>query len=98
MQLLAPAGDIELLASEVAPFVEESRSLIPETLRKSSDTDLALERIQARLGTERVRQPVVGADHRLEWMQGWEPATTARRKVRIEDVRPAGQLTRWSLS
>ena len=80
VQLLAPAGDIELLASEVAPFVEESRSLIPETLRKSSDTDLALERIQARLGVECVRQPVLSADHRLEWMQGWESNLAKRIK------------------
>ncbi|MBV7542083.1 DNA polymerase Y family protein [Acidovorax sp. sic0104] len=70
--LAAPAGDIELLAAEVLPIVEESRSLIPETLRRGADTDLALERIQARLGEESVCRPVLSADHRLEWMQSWE--------------------------
>lgn len=70
-ELLAPAGDLEMLASEVAPFVEESRSLIPDTLRKSATTDLALERIQARLGAECVRQATLCPDHRLEWMQRW---------------------------
>ena len=76
VQLAAPAGDIELLATEVLPIVEESRSLIPETIRKGSGTDLALERIQARLGTACVRRPVLSQDHRLEWMQSWscEPA------------------------
>ena len=71
VQLAAPAGDIELLVKEVLPIVEESRSLIPKTLRKSGSTDLALERIQARLGDGCVRRPVLSEDHRLEWMQSW---------------------------
>jgi protein ImuB len=33
-----------------------------------------LERISARLGPERVLRPVVTEDHRLEWMQWWQPA------------------------
>jgi protein ImuB len=74
VQLAAPAGDIELLATEVLPFVEEIHSLIPETLRKGSSTDLALERIQARLGVACVRRPVLSPDHRLEWMQSWSSA------------------------
>ncbi len=81
VQLLAPAGDIELLASEVAPIVEESRSLLPDTLRKGVETELALERIQARLGTDCVRRPVLQEDHRLEWMQGWISEPVKRRKV-----------------
>ena len=78
VQLLAPAGDIELLATEVAPLIEESRSLIPETLRKGASTELALERIQARLGSGCVRRPVITADHRLEWMQSWDHALPKR--------------------
>lgn len=80
VQLAAPAGDIELLATEVLPIVEESRSLIPETLRKGASTDLALERIQARLGEDSVRRPVLSADHRLEWMQSWQCKQSARKK------------------
>lgn len=80
VQLAAPAGDIELLATEVLPIVEESRSLIPETLRKGASTDLALERIQARLGDTSVRRPVLSADHRLEWMQSWQCKQSARKK------------------
>ena len=80
VQLAAPAGDIELLATEVLPIVEESRSLIPETLRKGASTDLALERIQARLGDASVRRPVLSADHRLEWMQSWQCKQFARKK------------------
>jgi protein ImuB len=79
--LLAPAGDLELLASEVAPVVEESRSFLPDTLRKGANTDLALERIQARLGAACVRRPVLSADHRLEWMQRWEINLAQRTKA-----------------
>ena len=80
VQLLAPAGDIELVATEVEPFVEETRSLIPETLRKSASTDMALERIQARLGSECVRVPMPSDDHRLEWMQAWHSDLGKRTK------------------
>lgn len=80
VQLQAPAGDIELLASEVAPIVEESRSLLPETLRQGVETEFALERIQARLGNDCVRRPILQEDHRLEWMQGWTSEPVKRRK------------------
>ncbi len=93
--LLAPAGDIELLASEVTPFIEESRSLIPETLRQGADTDLALERIQARLGQASVQHPVLYADHRLEWMQGWN--SDLARRVRGQEPRHALPLPTWVL-
>jgi len=73
-RLLAPVGDIELVATEVAPVVECSRSLLPEATSKGAGIALALERIQARLGTGCVRRPVLRQDHRLEWMQCWESA------------------------
>src|SRR3990167_70331 len=93
--LLAPAGDIELLASEVAPVIEESRSLIPETLRKGADTDRALERIQARLGDACVQRPVLCADHRLEWMQCWD--SDGARRTRTPEARYALPLPTWIL-
>lgn len=70
--LLAPVGDIELVAAEVAPVVENSCSFLPETTSKGAGIQLALERIQARLGAGCVRRPVLRQDHRLEWMQHWE--------------------------
>jgi protein ImuB len=73
-KLLAPVGDIELVATEVASVVENNRSLLPETASKGASIELALERIQARLGTGCVRRPVLAPDHRLEWMQQWESA------------------------
>lgn len=95
VRLLAPVGDIELLASEVAPFIEESRSLIPQTLRQGADTDLALERIQARLGQASVQRPVLHADHRLEWMQSWDSDRVGR--ARGSEPRYALPLPTWVL-
>ncbi len=69
--LLAPAGDIELLATEILPVVEESRSFLPEVRRKGASTGLALERMQARFGNECIRRPLLRADHRLEHGQLW---------------------------
>lgn len=71
-RLLAPVGNIELVATEVASVVESSRSFLPETTSKGAGIELALERIQARLGADSVRRPVLRQDHRLEWMQCWE--------------------------
>ena len=79
-KLLAPVSDIELVATEVAAVIENSRSLLPETASKGASIELALERIQARLGANRVRRPVLSPDHRLEWMQRWEsgPASAGK--------------------
>lgn len=95
VQLLAPAGDIELLACEVAPLIEESRSLIPETLRQGANTGLALERIQARLGQASVQRPVLCADHRLEWMQYWDSDRV--RRAQGSELRQALPLPTWVL-
>ena len=95
VQLLAPAGDLELLATEVVPIAEESRSLIPETLRKGGSTDLALERIQARLGNACVRRPLMSPDHRLEWMQSWD--STLDRRPHPHEAVYAFPLPTWVL-
>lgn len=95
VQLLAPAGDIELLASEVAPHIEESRSLLPASLRQGTDTDLVLERIQARLGQASVQRPVLCDDHRLEWMQYWDGDLS--RRARDSEPRHALPLPTWVL-
>ncbi|MFN9472699.1 Y-family DNA polymerase [Acidovorax sp.] len=78
VELLAPAGDIELLALEAVPIVQESKSLLPETTRQGEATSLVLERIQARLGKDRVVRPLLLQDHRPEWMQRWQCADEPR--------------------
>jgi len=81
VQLLAPAGDIELEALDVQSLEEHSESLIPDTVRAGESLTLVLERIAARLGPERVLRPALVEDHRLEWMQHWQPAPTPLSKA-----------------
>ena len=88
VQLLAPAGDIELEALEVQALEEKSESLIPDTVRSGESLALVLERVAARLGPERVLRPALVEDHRLEWMQHWQPAPTpvAKKRVRAPSI------------
>ena len=88
VQLLAPAGDIELEALEVLALEETSESLIPDTVRSGESLALVLERVAARLGPERVLRPALVEDHRLEWMQHWQPAPTpvAKKRVRAPSI------------
>ena len=74
VQLLAPAGDIELEVLEVQALEEKSESLIPDTVSSGESLALVLERVAARIGPERVLRPALVEDHRLEWMQHWQPA------------------------
>lgn len=78
VQLLAPVGDLELLAVDVHSLDQKSMSLLPETRPTGESLALVLERIAARLGPERVLRPVVQEDHRIEWMCHWQPAPAQR--------------------
>ena len=78
VQLLAPVGDLELLAVEVHSLEEKSQTLFPEPQQAGESLALVLERIAARLGPERVLRPVVMEDHRIEWMSHWQPAPAPR--------------------
>ena len=78
VQLLAPVGDLELVATEVHALVEKSASLLPDGAHKGQALELALERISARLGPEKVLRPQVLEDHRLDWMTHWHAAPDPR--------------------
>jgi protein ImuB len=54
---------------------EASASLLPDTPRSGEGLREVLERIAARLGPQAVLRAVLAQDHRLEWMQQWQPAT-----------------------
>ena len=73
VELLAPVGDLQLDAREVVSLDEKSASLLPDEIQAGESLQLVLERIAARLGPERVLRPVLTDDHRLEWMQMWQP-------------------------
>jgi protein ImuB len=74
VQLLAPVGDLVLVATEVQPLHEVSASLLPDAVRQGEKLGLVLERLSARLGPQRVLRPVLCEDHRPEWMCRWQPA------------------------
>ena len=71
-KLLAPVGDLVLVADEVRALQENSFSLLPDTKADAEGLALVLERIAARLGPERVLRPVLVEDHRPEWMCHWQ--------------------------
>ena len=78
VQLLAPVGDLELVAVDVHSLEEKSQTLFPEPQQAGESLALVLERIAARLGPDRVLRPVVMEDHRIEWMSHWQPAPEPR--------------------
>ena len=74
VELLAPVGDLELLAIDVQSLQDQSTTLFPEPQRAGESLALVLERIAARLGPERVLRPVIVEDDRIEWMTHWQSA------------------------
>ena len=78
VELLAPVGDLELLAIDVQFLEEHSTTLFPEPQQAGESLALVLERIAARLGPDRVLRPVVVEDDRIEWMTHWQPAPAPR--------------------
>ena len=78
VELLAPVGDLELLASEVHSLEDKGLTLFPEPQQAGESLALVLERIAARLGPDKVLRPVVTEDHRIEWMCHWQPAPEPR--------------------
>ena len=95
VQLLAPAGDLVLSATEVTPIIEDSLSLLPDARATGEAVDLVLERIEARLGKKRVLRPVLTEDLRLEWMNRWQSMSAKRPTTKVRQV-PGPQPT-WIL-
>ena len=78
VRLLAPVGDLELVATEVQSLEDKGLTLFPEPQQAGESLELVLERIAARLGPDKVLRPVVTEDHRVEWMCHWQPAPRPR--------------------
>lgn len=74
VELSAPVGDLELVAVDVVALEERSGGLLLDAAQTGESLPWVLERIAARLGPGRVLRPVMTDDHRLEWMQRWQPA------------------------
>ena len=95
LRLQAPASDLLLSATEVAPFLEQSGALVPDDRSTGEALALVLERIAARLGKGRVLRPVMTEDSRMEWMNHWQPMDTQRVANKVRQV-PGPQPT-WIL-
>ncbi len=89
VDLGAPVGDIALEAVEVQHFEDQNLSLLPDTNQTGESLALVLERIAARLGTDRVLRPQLVEDHRGEWMCQWAPHEQAAKSAQR---RPLGRL------
>jgi protein ImuB len=86
VELEAPVGDLQMVATEVVALDEKSESLLPDETQAGESLQLVLERIAARLGPERVLRPVLTDDHRLEWMQMWQPVPKPVPRKSIDPV------------
>ena len=73
VELQAPVGELRLVATEIVALDEKSASLLPDPAQAGESLQLVLERIAARIGPEHVLRPLLTDDHRLEWMQMWQP-------------------------
>ena len=73
VELQAPVGELWLVATEIVALDEKSASLLPDPAQPGETLQLVLERIAARIGPEHVLRPLLTDDHRLEWMQMWQP-------------------------
>lgn len=73
--LKAPVSDLVLCAPEPESLTAGNASLLLEASLQREPLHRLLERLSARLGPEHVRRPQLVADHRLEAMQIWHPAT-----------------------
>lgn len=76
--LEAPVSDLVLQVERTQPLVLDNASLLPERSAQAESCAQTLERIAARLGAEAIERPVLVADHRLEWMQQWQPPADPR--------------------
>ncbi|MGP3508668.1 Y-family DNA polymerase [Paracidovorax citrulli] len=82
--LAAPVGDLQLSVDEadIVPLPVDSLDLLPDTRASAQSLNLALERIAARLGPERVLRPRLVEDHRPERMATWHPASEKRPRAK----------------
>jgi protein ImuB len=90
--LAAPVGELRLDADLVQPLAQASASLLPESVRVGESLQAVVERVAARLGPQRVLQPVQRDDHRPEWMTHWQPVQRALAGPRSASPAPADPL------
>jgi protein ImuB len=93
--LTAPVIAVTLSAPDVAARTLPSESLFPEPGGTPADHNRLLELLTARLGADKVLQPLPKADYRPEIANGWQPAPQP--KSRPAPVAPAADRPFWLL-
>ena len=73
LELQAPVGELRLVAIEVIALDEKSASLLPDAAQAASRCNWCWNALPPGIGPDRVLRPVLTDDHRLEWMQMWQP-------------------------
>lgn len=79
-QLAAPTLVIELRAEALLPFVPRASTWLPGREEQALDRERFLERLSARIGSDRVFGIAIANDHRPEKNQGVRPLYSARIK------------------
>ena len=97
LELQAPVGELRLVATEIVTLDETSASLLPDPAKDGESLQLVLERIAARIGPEHVLRPVLTVDHRLEWMQMWQPLPQPKQTRKLSPAPQMPQPT-WVLA
>jgi protein ImuB len=86
--LPAPVVAIRLEAVQTEALATQSISLLPEDVREGETLQQFIERVSARLGSDRVLRGQLVADHRPQHMQRWLPAATTAAATRKKPKLP----------
>lgn len=90
VRLPAPAHTLRLRTLETSPLAHASASLLPDALSTGDSLAQMVERLSARLGSDRVLQLHPRLDHRPEHMQIWLDAATSSIATHAMDKRARG--------
>lgn len=86
--LPAPVVAIRLEAVQTEALATQSISLLSEDVREGETLQQFIERVSARLGSDRVLRGQLVADHRPQHMQRWLPAATTATSTRKKPKLP----------
>ncbi len=91
--LPAPAHTLRLRTLETSPLTHASASLLPDALSTGDSLAQMVERLSARLGSDRVLQLQPRLDHRPEHMQIWLEAATSSIATHAINKRARGSIS-----
>lgn len=90
VHLPAPVLYLHLCSLQTQSLAGETRSLLPQDVRKGHSRHQMLERLVARLGRDSVSCVQAQADHRPECMQRWQPWSASAPALSARALEPSG--------